>query len=87
MTEQETAQAEGRALMAGIQTSFADLAKAGWKPEMNMGGNEFLRHTPTQAVLSFPFWVKQMKDSAERQGAERVRWEIREALGVAHPDE
>lgn len=76
-------------LFANVDTTLADIAEAGWRPYRSSSGswwweqprdacneNEGFRRQP------LPLWVRELLHDAEANGAERVRWEIKQALNI-----
>jgi hypothetical protein len=69
-------------MLANPKTCTADIEAAGWKMEMNMGGNIFWRHEPTQSAYPMPQWAREWALKSAASAREALRKSMRDALGI-----
>lgn len=74
---------EFSAFIAQGRVSLDDLARAGITFEQGMGGASFRYNR--RYLASLPYWVTQYAHEQRQLGAESVRMEIRNALGIQPP--
>jgi hypothetical protein len=67
-------------MFCSARTSLDDIHAAGWTSYGSSSGSWWFRHEDGRRFL--PHWILQIEEMAERRGEERIRAQIRHAMGM-----